>query len=60
MVTTMSSLSQSYCNIIDHISHSVCYIPVAYLLYNWKFVPLNPLHLFLPPPVLLPFWQPPA
>ena len=51
---------QSYYDIIDRISHAVYDIPVAYLLYNWRFVPLNPLRLFLPPPGLPPFWQPSA
>ena len=37
------------------------YIPVAYLFYNWRLVPLNPLHLFctFPPYLLgflLPYW----
>ena len=32
------------------------YIPVAYLFYNWRLVPLNPLHLFCTfPPYLLGF-----
>ena len=37
-------------------SLSVHYIPVTYLFYNWKFAPLNPLHLLhLFPPAWLPF-----
>ena len=30
------------------ISYSVYDIPVTYLFYNWKFVSVNPLHLFCP------------
>ena len=39
---------QSYCNIIDHISYAVYYIPVTYLFYKWRFINLNPFHLFHP------------
>ena len=39
----------NYYSIIDYIPYAVCYISVAYLFYNWKFVPLNPLHTFHPP-----------
>ena len=49
---------QSYYNIVDHIPYVVYYIPVAYLFYNWKFVPLNQLLQFcrIPHPTTL--WQP--
>ena len=33
--------SNLYCNI----PYAVHYIPVTYLFYNWKFVPLKPFHL---------------
>ena len=33
-------------SITDHSSYAVQYIPEAYLFYNWRFVLLNPLHLF--------------
>ena len=39
----------NYDCIIDHIPYALYYIPVAYLFYYWRFVPLNPLHLFNPP-----------
>ena len=44
---------QSYYNIIDYVPYGVHYIPVIYLFYNWKFVPLNLPHLFhsFPPPL---------
>ena len=38
----------SYCNSIDHILYDVYYISGVYLFYNWKFVSLNPHHLFCP------------
>ena len=41
---------QAYCNIIDHIPYAVYYIVVTYLLYNQRFVPLNPLHVSPPLP----------
>ena len=59
MITTISLTIvpiQSYYNIIDHIPYGVHYIPVIYLLYNWRCVPLNPLHqlpLHQPPPSFL-------
>ena len=31
-------------NTIDHIPYAVYYIPMAYLFYNWEFVPPNFLH----------------
>lgn len=34
----------SHWNIIDHIPYTV-YITLGYLLCDWRFVPLNPLHL---------------
>ena len=41
--------------------HSLCvhYIPLTYLFYSWKFVPLNPLRLF-PLSPHTPSWQPPV
>ena len=44
---------QSYCSIIDYIPYPLYYIPVTYLFYNCKFVPINPLNLFFPTPNLL-------
>ena len=41
-------------NIIDYSHHAVHYIPVTYLFYNWKFVPLETLHPFCLPPNPLP------
>ena len=35
-------------SIIDCIHHAVCYIPITYLLYTQKFVPLGPLYPFTP------------
>ena len=37
---------QSYYHIMNHIPYTVCYIPAAYLFYDWRFVTVNPLHLF--------------
>ena len=36
------------------LSYAVHYIPVTYLLYNWRFISLNPLYLFHPPTTPLP------
>ena len=52
-VLTMMSLGticpQGSYNTIDH--NSLCCVSHPHdLLYNWRFVPLNPLHLFHPPP----------
>ena len=33
---------QSYCTIIGYIPYGVHYIPMTYLFYTWKFVPLDP------------------
>ena len=44
--------------VIDHIFLRCVYIPVTYLLYNWRYAPLNPLHMFCPAlshPHTLPF-----
>ena len=40
---------QSYYNINDYIPYVLHCGPVTCLFYNWKFVPLNPLHLFCQP-----------
>ena len=37
--------TQIYYNIIDHIPYAVLYILIVYLIYNSKFVLLNPLYL---------------
>ena len=39
---------QHYYNNIDYILHAALFILVIYLSYSWKFIPLIPLHLFLP------------
>ena len=39
----------SHYSFIDHIPNAVYYFPMAYLFYNWRFVPFN-LHLFHPSP----------
>ena len=36
-------------SIINYNHHTVHYIPMIYLFYNWKFVPFDYLHLFFPP-----------
>ena len=41
-----------------HIPFAVHYIPVIHSFYYWKFVPLNPIHLFHPPSHVPAFWQP--
>ena len=52
MITMISLVTicpqQSYYNIIDHIPYVVYHNPLAYLFHNWRFVPLNPHHLFCP------------
>lgn len=40
---------QSYYTITDHMFYAVCYIPVSYLFYNWRFISLYPFHLFCTP-----------
>ena len=44
----MSLLNFQICNtgIIDYSHDAVHYIPMAYLFYNWKFVPFDSLHPF--------------
>ena len=38
-------------SLIDYTSQALLlYIPMTHLFYNWKFVSLNPFHLFHPPP----------
>ena len=37
---------QRYYIAIDYIVHTVYFIPVTHLFCNWKFIPLNFLHLF--------------
>ena len=59
MVSLVTVCPQSYYNIFGHIPYAVCYITIAYLFYNWSFVPLNPLHLIFPTPDPLSLWQPP-
>ena len=46
-------LHTNYDSITDQIPYAVYCIPVAYLFYYWRFVPLNPLHLFNPPSLAL-------
>ena len=45
--------------IIEYILYKVHYITVTYLFYNWKFLPLNTLHLFHANPHNPFFWQQP-
>ena len=57
MITTISLVTICHhtklLQYIDFIPYPVYYLPVTYLFYNWKIVPLNPLHLFhLSPPFL--------
>lgn len=35
--------------------YAVSYLPLTYLLYNWKFVPLHPFHLFCSSPHPIPW-----
>lgn len=44
--------------VIHYIPCAVHYITVTYLLYNWDFVPFNPLHLFYWFPHLSSIWWP--
>ena len=37
-----SATIQHYNNFIDYILYAVLFIYVTYLLYKWKYVPLNP------------------
>ena len=55
MITSLVTICppKSYYNIIDHISYAVHYIPMAYLFYNWKFLPLNPVHPSLSSPLAI-------
>ena len=39
---------KSYYSLVDHIPYTGYYIPMAYLFYNWRHVPLNLLCLFHP------------
>ena len=57
MITTISlvtigPIQSSY--IIDHIIYAVYLTPVAYLFYNWRFVPLNNLTHFAHTTTFLP------
>ena len=49
MITTESLVTichhTKFLKIIHHISYAVYHIPMAYLFYYWRFVPLNLLHL---------------
>lgn len=45
-----SVTKQNNHNILDCISHAILFIPVTYFLDNWKFAPLEALHLFHTPP----------
>ena len=55
MITTVNLVSKDITIdiIIDYIPHTVHFIPVAHLFWDWKFVPLNLPYLFFPPPLLL-------
>ena len=63
MITTISLVKICHHTkiiIIDCIPHTIYFIPVTHLVYNWEFVPLNLPHLFLSSPHPSPLWQPPA
>ena len=47
-----------YYIVVDYIPHMVHFIFITHLFCNWKFVPLNLLHLFLSSPCSSSFWQP--
>ena len=40
--------------IVDYIPYALYYISITYLLRDWKFEPLNLLHLLSHPPTFLP------
>ena len=42
------SPQRRYYSIVDYIPYVVLFIPMTYLFCDWKFVSLNPLHLFRP------------
>ena len=46
-------LSKLECKSSEHIPYAILYIPMTYLSYNWKCVPLNLLYLFHPSPTPL-------
>ena len=48
MVNIAATHHRSYYNIIDYVSYTVLFILVTYLFY--RFMPLNPFHLFCPFP----------
>lgn len=54
-----SQLLTTQYSIVNYSHHTVHYIHRTYLVYNWKFVPLDPVHPFCshPNPDL---WQPPV
>ena len=62
MITSLVSI-YSIWNCYSIIDHIPCYINncilMAYLFYNWRSVPLNLLHLFLPNPYHPPLWEAP-
>ena len=39
----------AWARIVNYSGHAICYIPRTHLLYNWKFVPFDPLYLFCGP-----------
>ena len=46
MVTTVSLVTICY---LTKLTNTLHYIPMTYFFYNWKFIHLNPLHLFHSP-----------
>ena len=51
MITTIGVVTicpQGYYDVIDHISYAIYYFSMTYLLYDWRFLPLNSFHLFNP------------
>ena len=47
-------LSSTLSTLIDPCRHAILYIPVIYLVCNWKLVPPEPLFMFYSSPTLLP------
>lgn len=55
---SLSVTIQHYCDIVDYVPYAALFISMPCLFYKWKFVHLNPLHLFNPSLPHSPFWQP--
>jgi len=44
------SPKKTYFDIVNNIPYVIYYTPMTYLFSNWRFVPLNPLHILLVTP----------